>query len=71
MENAKQVKMRTRNRRLRVDEKHKIEDRVRLSLSQIRAFLFSHLQGSARAMLHMMSDEVKDEEAPLHDCIEC
>ena len=50
---------------------HKIEDGVRLSLSQIRAFLFSHLQGSARAMLQMMSDEVKDEEAPLHDYIEC
>lgn len=41
--------------------------KIRLSLSQIRAFLYSPLQGSARAMLQMMQDEVKDEEAPLHD----
>ena len=41
--------------------------RTRLSLSAIRGFLLSPLQGSARAMLRLEDDYIIDEEAPLHD----
>lgn len=41
--------------------------RVRLSLSDLRAFLLSPLQGSARAMLGLREESARDEEAPLHN----
>lgn len=40
---------------------------VRLTLSDLRAFLWSPLQGSARAMLGLREESARDEEAPLHD----
>ena len=40
---------------------------TRLSLRDIKAFLYSPLQGSAKAMLKLHADEVSDIEATLHD----
>ena len=41
--------------------------KVKLSLRDIRGFLYDPLQGSARTMLGIREDEIRDDEAPLHD----
>lgn len=40
---------------------------TRLSIKDLRAFLFSPLQGSARAMLKIHEDHLRDQEASLND----
>jgi len=40
---------------------------ARLSLNELRAFLYDPLQGSASAMLGIREELIEDQEAPLHD----
>ena len=40
---------------------------IRLSLHDLRSFLYDPLQGSAKTMLGLRDEEIKDEEAPLYD----